>query len=166
MKPRVHYHDLSPAGKPTRARDSLRFETRPPSPKPKKLSEAQKILREETRSKPKAPPYCVFCLSTDEYLRKSLKPSAQGSNDANPSGEHPFSSQDWKDGQNGYLPKKGTVNTFGANGEPDIAKGLKKPDFLNWFPNTNDLRVLDWLGAGDETEEPYDASKDSMSAVG
>ena len=35
-------------------------------------------------------------------------------------------------------------------GVSDYSKGVKKPDFLNWFPNTNDLRVLDWLGAEEE----------------
>ena len=107
---------------------------------------------------PKPVSTCVFCLTTGEYLAKANKPEAKGSKDADPSGPLPFTSQEWKDGQNGYLPRR--------DGKPDVAKGLKKPDFLNWFPNTNDLRVLDWLAAGDENEEPYDAEKDSMSSVG
>ena len=95
-------------------------------------------------------------MSSDKYLARMQRPEVGGSRDADPA--LPFSAQDWKDGQAGYLPLK--------NGKPNVAGGLRKPDWERWFPNTDDLRVLDWLGAEADEEEPYDAETDTMSAAG
>ena len=40
----------------------------------------------------------------------------------------------------------------------------KGKDFVTTFPDTDDLRTLDWLGG--EKEKPYTAEEDSMSAAG
>ncbi|KAJ1476886.1 hypothetical protein T484DRAFT_3061515 [Baffinella frigidus] len=85
----------------------------------------------------KKPGWCVFCQTADQYLKHTSKETVKESKDADP--EKPFTPQDWKDGQ----------------GDADFEKS---------FPDTNDLRVIDWLAAGDEAEGPYDAHKDSMSS--
>mmetsp|Transcript_5577 Transcript_5577/g.13358 ORF Transcript_5577/g.13358 Transcript_5577/m.13358 type:complete len:256 (+) Transcript_5577:726-1493(+) len=108
----------------------------PPPPPPPGVPPPPSPLEMEASKKPG---WCVFCQTADQYLKHTSKETVKESKDADP--EKPFTPQDWKDGQ----------------GDADFEKS---------FPDTNDLRVIDWLAAGDEAEGPYDAHKDSMSSVG
>jgi len=140
----LHYKDLGPDGKDTiPLKYAFRYTSKPvapppppPPPPPPGVPPPPSPLEMEASKKPG---WCVFCQTADQYLKHTSKETVKESKDADP--EKPFTPQDWKDGQ----------------GDADFEKS---------FPDTNDLRVIDWLAAGDEAEGPYDAHKDSMSSVG
>ncbi|EKX51606.1 hypothetical protein GUITHDRAFT_102867 [Guillardia theta CCMP2712] len=143
-EPSLHYHDLGPDGKPVKTRTRV-VERRSSKPAPTRGRRPQPIARKRKeqptvthRVKSNA---CFFCRDAEKYLKDSARPDSRGSKDADPSSELPFFSSDWKDAQEGA-------------------------DFVKSFPNTKDLRVLDWLGAEADEESPYDGTKDSMSATG
>ena len=93
----------------------------------------------------------MFCLNSDEYLRKTAKAGVAGSRIADAA--RPFTARDWEEARKGFAPQAGT-QTDTTYGKPDESRGVKTADFERWFPNTDDLRVLDWLGAEAETDAP------------
>jgi len=140
--PTLHYRDLAPNGKDTTPRKYMfRYTRRPQAPAapPPPPGAPPPPPPPGAPGAPAQPGWCVFCQTASKYLTHTEKEEVAESSEADPA--NLFTPQDWKDGQG-------------------------DADFEKTFPDTNDLRVIDWLAAGDETEPPYDARKDSMSAVG
>lgn len=137
--PKLHYRDLGPDGKPVPLRTSFNYVYKHSPRATHTAHRRDEPEPDQTRPDRTKLGRCIFCKykDADSYLKSFKQRRAAGTKEDNP--ELPYTRKEWE-------------------------YALSNADFVHTFPSTNDLRVLDWLGADDDG--PYDARKDSMSATG